>query len=166
MRYIIATLLITLFSAIGPQSQAQELQDTISSVFLLGENEGYYNRLSEKYNHTLLHVTDNNMEQAYQVWIQMQKDMETYAETIDFDLNGVKIWMHAYWAEDGKLEFISFFPKPNSINIPVQEIRAFLLSFQRQYYSQVQSDGGFSHYASAHFPTMLQTSKADDVQGY
>ncbi len=124
----------------------------IPDVFLLGTDDDALGELALNYTGNLMTVSDNSMEKAYKHWMFLLVDMETYSKKINFDLNGVKIWLNVFWDKSGKINYISFYPKPNSKNIPNAELKAFLLSFARQYEPELSSSQNFLHYGSASFP--------------
>jgi len=86
--------------------------------------------------------------------------MEAYAKEINFDINGVKIWVHVFWSADGTINHIAYHLKPNSKNIDDKEFSAFLSSFTNQYKFPLVTKGvNYSHYASAAFPTFSKRVK-------
>src|SRR5690606_4878943 len=63
-------------------------------VFLIGENQGYYDRIVAKYDSHLLEVCDESMDEAYKHWTTMMNEMEEFASSKDFDIRGVKLWVN------------------------------------------------------------------------
>ena len=78
----------------GQGEGIHSLGDTLDlpRVFLIGEHEEKYGLLYEEYHHILLTVCNDDMNMAFGKWMDMLSEMEAYAETIDFDLKGVKVW--------------------------------------------------------------------------
>ena len=161
MKKIILFLLLTLSVGILSDISAQFAYaapgqgSTLPRVFVLGEDEQAYNHLVESYGtSSLLNVCQNDMEKAFGKWLDMMGAMEAYAQKINFDINGVKIWVHVFWSADGTIDHIAYHLKPNSRNIDQQEFTAFLSSFIKNYKFPLTTDGvNYSHYASASFPT-------------
>jgi len=85
----------------------------------------------------------------------MLMDIEDYAADINFDIKGVKLWFNLYFNADGTIKHLAFFPKPNSRNIPDEELTAFFQQFVDQYQLQVKAEKPFQHSASAGFPTFF-----------
>ena len=90
-------------------------------VFLLGDDENLMNSLSKNYPTLLMKVCKDDMEVAYNVWMEMLSDMEAYATKINFDIRGTKLWMNVYWNKNGKIEYIGYYLKPNSRNVTSRE---------------------------------------------
>ena len=128
---------------------------SLPKVFQIGEYEDQYGLLYETYHDILLSVCGDDMTLAFDKWMDMIAEMEAYAQQIDFDLNGVKIWLKVFWNEDGTIQHISFYRKPNSINVDVAEMSAFLSSFMNRYKMPINTNLKFTHNGSAQFPTDL-----------
>lgn len=146
------TILILMISAGLAFSQSDELP----SCFMIGEHEKEYEMIVANCNTMLLSVSDNSMESAYASWTSMLKDMETYADTIAYDLKGIKVWINVFWEKDGSIANIVYYPKPNSRNTDFSELTNFFSLFIDQYDFEVSSKKCFSHYGSASWPTFAQ----------
>ncbi len=145
-----------------PTSNAQNLSleasvDTLSlpKVFLIGEYEEQYSLLYETYHDILLSVCHDDMNLAFSKWMDMLSEMETYAQHINFDLRGVKVWLKVFWSTTGKIDHISYYLKPNSRNIETADLSAFLSSFMNHYQLPINSVVRFTHNGSAAFPTAM-----------
>lgn len=153
MKKVILLSLFSLFLFTQIRAQVQELP----KVFLLGEYEKPYEVATQTYSRTLLEVCNDDMQQAFGHWIEMAKEMDNFAEKIKFDLKGVKVWMHVFWNEQGGIDHIGYFLRPDSRNIKTNELSAFFKAFMSQYDSfQVKSTQKFSHYTGATFPTFME----------
>ena len=130
-------------------------QAEVPRVFLIGEHSDQYARIASEHPANLLSVYQNDMELAYEKWAGMLVDMEQYADEIEYDIKGLKLWLHVYFNPDGTIQYLSFYPKPNSRNVPVEEIIAFFKSFCKVYRIQVNTELGFQQSASASFPTFF-----------
>lgn len=130
-------------------------------AFILGENEEQYDQLRTEHARTLLTVFDNNQEEALQSWFQLLQKMEGYSQKINFDVDGLKLYLNVFWNADGSIAYIGALPKPDSKNVKKEDLVAFLSSFIRQYTPDgPTSDRKFSHYTSVAFPTFAK--KIDD----
>ena len=138
--------------------------DALPSVFVLGEHEAAYEKLILNHQTQLLNVADNDMERAFRAWIEMVIAMEKYAEKVDFDINGLRFWIHVFWKEDGSVDHIAFHLRPNSRAVDNQLLGGFLRSFSKQYQLPMTSDVPFSHYTSVAFPSsyMLEDTTQKD----
>ena len=145
-----------LLVVIGHGQSEIEQAPTTPAVSLIGEREMVFKELSVTHPGILLSVCGNDMDVAYDKWMEMLGEMEDYAESIDYDIKGMKTYMYVYWNPDGTIAHLSFFPKTKSRNIPINELKAFFTNFVAQYQMQVVTDTGFSHYASAAFPVFAR----------
>ena len=129
-------------------------------VFVLGENERMLDHLFTEHSGSLLEVCDNNMEKAYKHWLNMLKKMEDYATEIDFDLKGIKLWIHVFFNSDGTIKHTGYYLRPKSRNMQPEDLYAFFSSFMRHHRMPVQAETPFRHYTSVSFPLFsLKISK-------
>ena len=151
--------LIILLLALGLPAQvvlAQDDTDQRPVVTLLGEDEALLTDLTTEYPEMLLTVCGNNMEFAFEKWMEMLGAMEDLSEELDFDIKGVKVYLQVFWNADGSIAHLSFFPKTISRNVPHAELKAFFAEFAKDYKLPVTFEEGFSHYGSASFPTFTR----------
>lgn len=134
-------------------NQLKEL--SLPKVFQIGEYEEQYELLYEIYHNILLTVCHDDMDLAFGKWMDMISEMEAYAERIDFDLKGIKIWLKVFWNEDGTIRYISYFRKPNSRNVDPAELSAFLSSFMNVYQMPINTTVKYTHNGSAQFPSTM-----------
>lgn len=126
---------------------------TPPKVFILGEHENAYEELNLEYSVMLLTACKGDMDVAYQKWISMLVEMETYATQINYDIKGIKVWLNVFWDEDGTIKHIAYHLKQNSRNIDTAEFTAFLSSFINHYKFPLVCGDKYTHYGSASFPT-------------
>jgi len=135
------------------RAQSQELR----KGFMLGKSktEKAYEQLSQEHARTLLTATDNDQKKALGQWFELLQEMEDYSESINFNLDGLKLLLHVFWNADGSIAHIGYFLQPESRNIKEENLSAFFSSFVRQYPpdTDLQSDKKFSHYTGVSFPT-------------
>lgn len=129
------------------------LADTLPQVFMIGQNELQYEGLVSKCNNPLLTVCQDSMDLAYRKWMGMLSDMEQFAEKSEFDIKGIKIWLNVFWDENGRIDHLVYFPKPNSRNMDFDLLTQFFFNFVDQYQMDKLSSQCYSHYGSATFPT-------------
>ncbi len=122
-------------------------------VSLIGEDEDIFVALAETHGDIFLQVCNNDMDIAYDKWMDMLVAMEDYSHEINYDIRGVKTYLYVFWNADGTVKHLAFYPKANSRNIPIAELKAFFKGFAKEYKMSVTADKGFSHYASGSFPT-------------
>jgi len=133
--------------------EAPDDQDRIPNAFMIGEFETDYEEIISGCNNLLLSVCDDSMDEAYKTWLLMLNDVEKYAEEVNFDIKGVKIWLNVFWNADGSIKHIVYYPKPNSRNMDFSLLSEFLNSFVDDYESTLKNPDCFSHYGSGTFPT-------------
>lgn len=122
------------------------------SVFLIEDNSDAFEQLSMRYESSLITACENNMDNAYSNWISMMREVETFAEAKNFDIKGVKMWIKIFWANDGSIDHIAYFLKPNSRNISTTALSKFFKDFANFYKFPVTTQFEYSHYGSASFP--------------
>lgn len=140
-------------------STEQDTVATLPKVFLLGNHEVAYEKLSEA-GTSLLAVCEDDFNAAHGKWNSLLKEMEAHADMVNYDIKGVKMWLHVFWDEKGKINHIAFYLKPNSRNVKTDEMTAFLTDFVNNYHLPTQSSTNFSHYSGAAFPTLNWKKKS------
>lgn len=128
----------------------------VPAVFVLGEDEAAYERVTNAFPRTLLAVSSNDLEVALKNWLELMGEIDRYSKAINFEIKGMKVWLHVFWNEDGTIAHIGFFFLPNSRNMKQEEVSAFFSSFIRQYKPVLKSDRKFSHYTSVSFPVLAE----------
>lgn len=131
-------------------------QETSSDVFILGENESEYLVLQTSYSKSLLEACNNDLQLAFDTWLDMMQEMDRYAEKIDYDIRGVKVMFHVFWNPDGSVAKLGYLLRPDSKLLPEAELKAFFSSFIRRYKLPMTSDKRFMHYTGATFPTFSE----------
>ena len=145
-------LAVFLFGSTDPVVAQQPTSDALPSVFLIGEFEEEYERLSINCERKLLNNSGESMELAYAKWMRLLSDIEGYSDQMNFDLKGIKIWINVFWNSDGTIKHLVYYPKPNSKNMDFDELTVFLDTFLAQYQSPFSDEVCFSHNGSANFP--------------
>jgi len=147
--YILIPFFFASFLSVRSFSQAEVLP----TVFFIGEHEDSYQRLTKDCNDILLSVCQDSMDVAYAKWLIFLSDVESYAKEVNFDINGIKIWINVYWSADGKVQNIAYYPKPNCRNMNFEELTAFFEDFSSDYEFSLTHESCFSQNSSASFPT-------------
>ncbi len=137
------------------------IQDTpLPKVFVLGEYEEQYEKAVPEYDQ-LLNVCNNDMRAAFDKWLSMTVEMEAYAKQINYDLNGIKVWIHVFWDTNGKVLHIGFHKKPQSRNVSDEELNAFFKSFMNYYQFPHSSNVRYSHYTTIAFPVFYKRANQE-----
>ena len=124
----------------------------LARVFVLGEDEKVKDKLSELYTQPMLAACNNDLTETFQTWLSFTEAVEEYAEKIQYDIKGVRVWLHVFCEGDGTIKNIGYLLRPESKNVNTDEFRAFLSSFMSRYQMPVVSDQGYNHYSKASFP--------------
>lgn len=78
-----------------PISKYQE-QPNLPKAFLLGEYERPYEDLINIYEKSMLNLCENNIIRTHEVWNLFLIDMEEYSKQVNFDLNGLKLYLNVF----------------------------------------------------------------------
>lgn len=150
------------YTSYGFNAAVMQDSSRLPKVFLLGEFEVQMDQQAMVHRTNLLKACDNDIELAYAKWISMVKEIEAYAKKIEYDINGVKVWLNVFYHANGKIAHIGYHLKPNSRNIDTEEFAGYLRSFVNNYTFPHTFEKPFSHYGSAGFPTFaFEGSKKD-----
>lgn len=154
---IIFTLSLLSFAAKAtPSVSAAFAADTLPLVFMLGQDDRAFDALKTEHDLQLLAVCRNDMEMTYYLWIQMMKHMESYANRTGYDLNGIKLWMYAFYNKDGSIHHLAYHAKPQSRNFKPEDMTAFLAGFVKTYKLPMTAERSFQHYNVGHFPVLVE----------
>lgn len=156
-------LAIMLFS-LRTAAQSASRTDALPTVFLIGEYEDQYLDLARRYPAVFVAMFDNDLDAAFKTWSEFLMDMEDTAGQLNFDLRGIKLWLNLYFAPDGRIGHIAFYPKPNSRLVPEEHLVAFFRQFAARHQIPVTWEKGFQHSASVSFPTHFARSGSETVR--
>jgi hypothetical protein len=117
----------------------------------IGTNQKNYEKVIASHHKQLLEVCDNNLDSAYQLWVDVMYDLEKFAESSNVDIKGLKLWIHIF-VKDGKIKELYYHPKPNSRNTDFSKVTVLLEKFINTYNFPIKSKTKFNHYGSASFP--------------
>lgn len=135
-------------------------QSSAQRVFDLGQvKENQQEQLFTGYSQTLLEASDNDIELAFTHWLDMMQAIDAYADKINYDIKGVRVWMQVFWGADGTVDHLGFLLRPDSRHVDKDELRAFFSGFARDYKLPLSSDRPFSHYTGATFPTVSERAE-------
>ena len=142
-------------SDLGAQSSSRDVSGYVAlpKVFKLGEYSDPYETVRTDYK-SLLDACEGDMLSAHGKLLGMMESLETFAEEKEFDLNGIKAWMHFFFKENGEIDHIGFHLKPNSKNVDLVDFGAFLKSFSKEYQFPLKTEEEFAHYSSFSFPVL------------
>ncbi len=143
--FALSLLLLPMYAQNGSKGE-------LPRVFVLGEHENAYDHLVLSYKATLLKVSGNDMQKAFDIWTSFLQEIESYARNAGKDLTGVKLWLHVFWNADGSISHIAFHLRPDSKNMDVEELQQLFDSFAEFYRLPITADQPFMHYTTVTFP--------------
>lgn len=154
MKNILLILSVIFFTSSGVTENSVHIDNTeeYPKAFEISQNSDAFEALSEEYSTSLLNVCKNDMDKAYDHWVNLSLAMEKYAEKKGFEIKGVKVWITVFWAEDGSINHIGYALKPRSRNVRTSVMTAFFKLFIRKHKPSLTSDKKFSHYGVMSFP--------------
>jgi hypothetical protein len=122
-------------------------------VFYIGEHEKLYEKMIGETPVSLYSVHDNNPEATMKYWNEWFKSFEDYAESKNKSVYGIKVWINVFWKEDGHINHIAFYPKPDSAHRNYDEFKVLLKDFiQKSHYPRISFSQSFCHFGSIQFP--------------
>jgi hypothetical protein len=148
-------LLLSAMYMSGQQKYSGDMQ--IAMVYYIGEDEKNYEKMVQEYSAMLFNVCNNDINKAYDVWSDLLQNLEVYADKNNADIKGVRLWLNVFWDKDGGIDYIVFYPKPNSKKMNYEYIKEVLTGFARFYQLPVKFKQKFSHYGSAAFPVISRS---------
>jgi hypothetical protein len=110
----------------------------LPKAFLLGEYTAAYEKVQKTRSISLFEYCNNDTDQAFDRWARFLIAMEMYAESINYDIKGIKMFMEVCWETDGKIKYIAYAPKGDSRNVATAELTGFMKSFSKNYAPQFQ----------------------------
>lgn len=128
---------------------------SISPVIDVSNDSKILEELSAEYKSSLFVASDADFVKTMENWKHTLTAIENYAEEIDFNLKGVKLWLKVFWAKDGQIDHITYYLSETSINIDRIDLEAFLRSFMRKYKLPQSYKQRFSYDARVTFPLYL-----------
>ena len=141
------------FNTVAAQSDGGSAKPKqMPQVFKIGEYEKDYDKLLMNHQAQLLNVCNNDMQEAFRKWMGMAAEIEAYAQTVDYNIDGLKFWVHVFWKKDGEIDKLGFHLRPNSRHVPDEELAEFLTAFVEQYRLPISANERFSHYTTLTFP--------------
>ncbi|MGH1337133.1 MAG: hypothetical protein ACRBFS_13500 [Aureispira sp.] len=152
MRFIIGLLLGFFIPIAVMQAQQARTNQALPKVINVAQNSAVLEELSNQYQSSLFSASDTNFVTTINNWRGFIQSIEQYAEDIDFDIKGVKVWVKVFWAKDGNVDYIAYVLSDRSINIDIIEWEAFLRSFMRNNKLALKYKRGFTYDGRMMFP--------------
>lgn len=144
-------LILLFFCIIFNNAQSQDIKRVIN----ISNDSKILEFLSAEYKNSLFTASDTNFVKTMQNWKHLLTAMELYAKQINFNVNGVHLWLKVFWAKDGTIEYITYYLLDKSVNINQEDFEAFLRSFMRNYELPQTHKTGFSYDSRVVFPLYL-----------
>jgi hypothetical protein len=128
-----AVIMFSFNSFLASAVTSKSAIDSLPKVFTMGEHEDDYEKLKQSYTSTLLSTCNGSTDLAFEKWMRLMLTMEAYAKDINYDINGIKMWIEVACEPDGTIRYISYALKPNSRFVEEKEFNGFLTSFVNKY---------------------------------
>jgi hypothetical protein len=133
-------------------------------VFMIGEHDKAYNQMMRQYNTMLLTACKDDINTSFEIWNDFLKELEIFSTRMNIDLKGVKLWINVFWAANGRIDHIVYFPKPNSRNLDYKQLVPVLTEFSKNYQLPISYKSCYSHYGSANFPIVARSLIGNNKQ--
>jgi hypothetical protein len=159
MRFLVVLFVVFVTSTTWIQAQDEATQQVWPPVINVAQNSAALDALSNTYQSSLFSASNADFRETVNNWSIFLRSMEQYAEEIDFDIKGVKVWMKVFWAKDGSVNHLAYALSDRSININLTEWEAFLRSFIRNRKMALQHSKGFTYDGRIMFPLSYQRPK-------
>ena len=158
MKYIKSSIIVLLLLLAGINYSAAQnaMVKDLPKAFQIGENEEGYGNLIKLYPKSLLNISKDSIELAYINWMYLLYDLEEHSKKINFDLKGLKIWLNVFWNKNGSIDYITYYPKPNSRNMEFENLTAFFIDFINNYKRRSPGSDNYAHFGSARFPSFAE----------
>ena len=156
---VLASLMLMMGFAIQAQTNSTSNDgqtNALPDVFQIGEFDEKFGPLERDHDMLLLAACNDDMDKAFQKWMNMIYDIEQHAKKVGYDINGIKMWLYVFWDKGGKINHIAYHLKPNSRKADTDELSGFLDGFVDAYAFDLKASANFSHYGSASFPTLFE----------
>jgi len=144
---------IILFSFISVTTAQSGSLDTLPRVFTVGEFSRQYEDLVSECELPLLQISAMSMDKASKHWLKVMRELELHADSLEFDIRGVRLWINIFWNADGSIKHMVYFPKRNSKNVDFKRLALVLDSFCESAQIKLRAPSCYSHSGSASFPT-------------
>jgi hypothetical protein len=134
------------------QNQTEDQTVTLPKVFVIGDFQENYSKLFAEYPDILITACNNDLDTAQAAWLSYITEMENFSKEVNFDLEGVSMWVHFFWSTRGEVVHVAYHLQPHSRFLKDDTMLAFLRSFARNHIINVSASRPFNHYGSASFP--------------
>ncbi len=104
----------------------------LPSSFLIGENEQAYDGILLQYSRGLVDLCGGT-EKTFDIWTRVMADLEEFSKKNDMDLRGLKLWMNMFFNNAGGIDYIVYYPKPNSKNMEFEKLTRLFSAFCKEY---------------------------------
>ncbi len=111
-----------------------EDSSVIPRVFVMDtDTEQQLDNLYDKFDISLLSICGNDLNVAGGKVVELISAMEQSANEVHFGLNGVKFYYNVYFEKSGSIAHFAFVLRPESKNVDLDALVAFLTSFTQKY---------------------------------
>lgn len=148
--------LFNFFFLLIPLTLSLSAQESLPTVYKLGEYETALEEEQGHYPQTLLDACNGDMQKAFELWLGFLKELEAFAKQSGCELEGSSIWLQVFFQADGSISHIGYYPKPNSRVLDDEAFKKCLESFAATYHMPLDSKQSYYNYTDARFPLIYE----------
>lgn len=97
------------------------------------DTEGLLDDLYSEFDVSLLTLCGNDLNATGAKVVDLISTMEQYANEVNYNINGVKFYYNAYFNKSGSIAHFAFILRPESRNVDMNGLVAFLTAFTQKY---------------------------------
>ncbi|HMW38912.1 MAG TPA: hypothetical protein PKD30_08095 [Saprospiraceae bacterium] len=128
----------------------------LPNSFLIGEHELAYDAILERYAKGLVAICGNDNDKAFMIWSSILADLVEFSKANNIELNGLKLWMNIFFNDNAGIDYIVYYPKPNSKNMDFDKLTELFINFCRSYKMKVKLGERCILNANASFPLTVK----------
>lgn len=137
-------------------TKASGAKSSLPSSFLIGEHELAYDAILERYAKGFVAICGNDNDKAYMIWSSILADLVEFSKANNIELNGLKLWMNIFFNDNSGIDYIVYYPKPNSKNMDFDKLTELFINFCRSYKMKVKLGDRCILNANASFPLTVK----------
>ncbi|MEM9884686.1 MAG: hypothetical protein AAF849_02270 [Bacteroidota bacterium] len=161
MYRVFFSIFLSTFSLTAAFAVEEAVDNLLPSVFQIGDFQEEYEALIKTHDHSLMEVCDNDMRAAYSKLSSMFREMELHAERRNYNIKGIRIWLHIFWKKDGSIAHLAYHLRPNSRNVSIAGLENFLIDFIQHYHFPLISKHAYELYTNVAFPLYSKRIKGN-----
>ncbi len=147
--YVLITALYVMSFQVSNTSQPKK---DIPDVFQLTDSDVFATELQSEYSMSLLHACRFDSNLAFQYWRPFTKEIERRAHEDGLSTPGTKLWIKAFWDQNGRLTHIGYAPQREDADLDHDQWENLFRKLIREYDMSGDWPSGFYHLGSISLP--------------